>query len=202
MKKYPAIALIELSSVAAGILTSDAMVKRSPITMLKSGTVSHGNYLILVGGSVAAVEEAYAEGLAKGGDTVLDRIFLPDVHPQVHDSLLGMCRSCSGAALAIIETKTAATTIRAADAGIKGAQVDIVEMRLADGLDGKAFTIVTGKVEDVEAAVEIAKAAVVNPDFWLRDTVIPNLNPAVAGQIAATTRFAQAEARHLQDGEV
>ena len=48
MKKYPSIALLELSSIAVGIFTADAMVKRAPITVLKSGTVHNGKYLILI----------------------------------------------------------------------------------------------------------------------------------------------------------
>ncbi len=202
MKKYPAIALIELSGVAAGIAVSDAMVKQAPITMLKSGTVSHGNYLILIGGSVAAVEEAYSVGLTQSGKALIDRVFLPDVHQQVHDAVQGNRRGCNGAALGVLETKTVAANILAADAAVKGAEVEIVEIRLADGLDGKAFTLVTGKVEDVEAAVQIAKSAVVTPDCWLSDIVIPNLHPAVAGQIGSATRFNQSELRYLTDGEV
>ncbi|MFQ5584163.1 MAG: BMC domain-containing protein [Calditrichia bacterium] len=50
MKIYPAIALIEISNIAAGIKVGDAMLKKSPIALLKTGTVSRGKYLVLVGG--------------------------------------------------------------------------------------------------------------------------------------------------------
>ena len=95
MDRYPEIALIEYSSIATGIYCGDAMVKRAPITVLKSGTVHQGKFLVLIGGSVAAVEESYEEGLAMGGDSVVDKVFLPFVHTQVHDAILGKRQPCS-----------------------------------------------------------------------------------------------------------
>ena len=59
----PAITVLELDSVAIGTQVADAMVKRAPIKLIRSGTVQPGKYLILVGGSVAAVEESHVEGL-------------------------------------------------------------------------------------------------------------------------------------------
>ena len=38
MKKYPAIAVIEFSSIADGIYTTDAILKKAPIAMIKGGT--------------------------------------------------------------------------------------------------------------------------------------------------------------------
>ncbi|NOY76475.1 MAG: BMC domain-containing protein [Calditrichaeota bacterium] len=202
MKKYPAIALIEFSSIANGILSGDAMVKKAPITMLKSGTVSRGNYLILIGGSVASVEEAFAEGLTTGDKFVVDKVILPDVHPQVHDAILGNKNSCEKDAIGVIETTTVATTIRAADAGIKGASVSILEMRLADGMGGKSFTIFSGAVEDVESALEIARNSVEKPEFWLNSTLIPRLDPEMVRQIEATTRFSVGRPQILENGEI
>jgi len=202
MKKYPAIALIEFSSIANGILSGDAMVKKAPITMLKSGTVSRGNYLILIGGSVASVEEAFAEGLAAGDKFVVDHVILPDVHPEVHDAILGNKNPCEKDAIGVIETTTVATTIRAADAGIKGASVTILEMRLADGMGGKSFTIFSGAVEDVESAIEIAQNSIEKPEFWLNSTLIPRLDPEMVRQIETTTRFSVGHPQILEDGEI
>ena len=87
MKTYPAIALIEYSSIATGILASDAMLKKAPITVIKSGTVHNGKYLVLIGGSVASVEESYVKGLAIDPDNIIDSVILPNVHQQLHDSI-------------------------------------------------------------------------------------------------------------------
>ena len=80
MKQQDALALIELDSIPAGILTADAMLKEAPIAVLKSGTVHNGKYLILIGGSVAAVGMAFAKGMSRGQDYLLDAVFLPDIH--------------------------------------------------------------------------------------------------------------------------
>lgn len=201
MNRYPAIALIEFSSVAVGIKAGDAMVKRAPITVLKSGTVHNGKYLVFVGGSVASVSESYDAGLSVGGDLVIDRVLLADVHPQVHDAVLGARQTCSSDALGIIETSTVAAMVRATDAGVKGADVQIVEIRLADDLGGKALSIFAGRVEDVEAAVEIAKGVVTPADFWLQATLIPRLHAQMAKQIDKSTYFARAAVQKLEDGE-
>ena len=41
-KQYAALALLEFETVASGILASDLMVKRSPIALLRCGTVHPG----------------------------------------------------------------------------------------------------------------------------------------------------------------
>jgi microcompartment protein CcmL/EutN len=202
MKKYPAIALIELSSIAAGILCADAMVKKAPITVIKSGTVHNGKYLILIGGSVASVEEAYYEGLSKTGDAKIDKVILPDVHEQVHDAILGHRAVCSKAAIGIIETSSVAATIQSADAAIKGTDINIIEIRLANDLGGKAFTIFNGDIEDIQAAVTIAEEKTTSQTFWISKTVIPNLHSDMANQIESSTHFSKLNMHLLEEGEV
>ena len=55
MRTYPTIAVIEFSSIADGIYCTDALLKKAPITMLKSGTVSRGRYLTMIGGTTSWV---------------------------------------------------------------------------------------------------------------------------------------------------
>ena len=61
-----ALALLEFSGAAAGILAVDRMLKMAPVALLRCGTVHPGRYLALVGGSVAATEEAHAAGAGGG----------------------------------------------------------------------------------------------------------------------------------------
>jgi microcompartment protein CcmL/EutN len=201
MKKYPAIALIEFSSIATGVIAGDAMVKKAPISMLKTGTVSRGKYLVLIGGSTASVEESFKEGLRIGATAIVDKVFLPDVHPQVLDAMLGARKNVADEAFGLIETTSIAATIEAADAGIKGAIVNIIEIRLGDALGGKAFVMLNGKVEDVEAAVEIGMNAITNKALWRNKTIIPSLHREMAKQIDLSTRFAVAEYQKLPDDE-
>ncbi len=202
MGRYPAIALIEFSSIAVGIKASDAMVKKAPITMLKSGTVHNGKFLVFIGGSVASVSEAFEEGLWVGSDQTIDRVMLPDVHEQVHDAVLGKRQKFSSDAVGIIETTTVASMIRSTDAAVKGADVNIMEIRLADDLGGKAFSIFSGSLEDVEMAIDLSRDAVSHPDFWLNHTLIPRLHEQMAKQIDHSTQFAQAKLDALEGGEI
>jgi len=185
----PAIALVELDSIAVGMRAGDAMVKRAPVEVTYAGTVHPGKYLVLVGGDVASVEESYAAGLAAAGDAVIDRIILPSAHPEVVRYLRGMRGRVTGEALGIVETTTVAATIGAADRGLKGAEVDLVELKLADRLGGKAYCVFSGMVADVEAAVEIAVDGLEDPTTLVARVVIPDFHDEMLANLEAATEF-------------
>jgi microcompartment protein CcmL/EutN len=185
----PALALVEFSSIATGIKAADAMVKRAPIDVIKSGTVQPGKYLVLIGGEVADVEESLEEGREVGRNSLVDYILLPHVHPEVVESIGGGRVLKANDALGVIETTTVAASIHAADAGIKGAEVRLVEVRLADGLGGKGIVLFSGMVADVEAAVEIGVGVLRSPDLLVRQVVIPKLHPEMWGNVSDATRF-------------
>ncbi len=185
----PALALVDFSSIAIGIEAADAMIKRADIRIIKAGTVQPGRYLVLIGGSVADVGESLAAGREVGGDTVLDHIFLPHVHPEVVRAIGGGRVPGATDALGIVETTTVPAAILAADAGIKGAEVRLVEVRLADGLGGKGIVLYSGVVADVEAAVEIAVNVLERPELLVRKVVIPQLHSAMWENVSDATRF-------------
>jgi microcompartment protein CcmL/EutN len=185
----PALALLEFSSIAAGIEAADAMVKRAPIDIIRSGTVQPGKYLVLIGGEVADVEESLAAGREVGGDAAVDLVYLPQVHPEVVASIAGERVPDVTDALGIVETATVAAAIHAADAGIKGAAVRLVEVRLADGLGGKGIVLFSGLVADVEAAVEIGVGVLERSELLVRKVVIPKLHPEMWENVADATRF-------------
>ncbi len=185
----PALALLELESIAAGIEAGDAMAKRAPIDVLRAGTVHPGKYLVLVGGSVGDVEEALDAGREAGGACVIDVLFLPNVHPDVVAAIRGRRDAPGGEALGIVETRTVASVIEAADAGLKGTHVRLLELRLADDLGGKGYLLFDGSVSDVEAAVEIATGRL-GPVAAVLSRVEPRLHPEMAGNLAANAQFA------------
>ena len=185
----PALALLEFCSIAIGLQAADAMVKKAPISRIASGTVQPGKYLVMIAGEVAEVEESREAGLEIGSGFLLDQVFLPAVHPDVVSAIVGDSLEGQGEALGIIETVHAASTIQAADAGVKGAQVTLRQIRLADGLGGKGFCLFQGIVSDVEAAVEIGVGALPNPEYLVQQVVIPQLHHDVAGYLARSTSF-------------
>lgn len=185
----PALALLEFRSIAAGIQAADAMVKRAPIDLIRAGTVQPGKYLVLIGGEVADVEESLAAGRDVGAPAAVDFVFLPQVHPEVVEAISGGRVPEVQDALGVIETTTVAAAIHAADAGIKGAEVRLVEVRLADGLGGKGIVLFAGMVADVEAAVEIGVGVLERPELLVRQVVIPQLHPEMWENVADATRF-------------
>jgi microcompartment protein CcmL/EutN len=185
----PALALVEFSSIATGILAADAMVKRAPIDTIKTGTVQPGKYLVLIGGMVADVEESVAAGREVGATALVDYILLPQVHPEVVEAVGGGRVPEVTDSLGVIETTTVAASIHAADAGIKGAVVRLVEVRLADGLGGKGIVLFSGLVADVEAAVEIGVGVLERPELLVRQVVIPQLHAEMWENVSEATRF-------------
>jgi microcompartment protein CcmL/EutN len=170
----PAIALVELSSIAAGVLTCDAMLKEARVRLVEAKPVSPGKYIILVAGDEASAESSYRRGLDVGGDAVLDHLFIPNLHPQVLATISGGTRLDAFDSAGVIETTTVAATILAADAAAKTAPVILAEIRLAIGLGGKAFVVMSGDVADVEASVAAGVAAVPKAEHVVRHVVIPN----------------------------
>ena len=162
----PSLALIEVASIARGHRVADAMVKRAPVELLRCDPVSPGKLLVLVAGEVASVDEAFRAGLEVAGDAALDKLFLPRAHDQLPAALRGEARAGEGeqrhdiGALGIVETRTVAATILSADAAVKAALVRLIEMQLARGIGGKAYFVVTGALDEVEASVEAALGAV------------------------------------------
>jgi microcompartment protein CcmL/EutN len=185
----PAIGLLEFSSVASGIVAADAMVKRAPIDDLVAGSVHPGKYLVLVAGDVASVEESVAAGRDAAPASLVAEILLPDVHAGVVAALRGERIPGPVEALGVLETATVAPLLSAADAGLKGASVDLLEVHLADGLGGKAYLLFGGTVSDVEAAIEIGRVRV-DANVLVGAEVIAQLHGEMGDNLTAHGRFA------------
>jgi microcompartment protein CcmL/EutN len=199
MKRYPAIAIVELSSIADGIYCTDALLKKAPIAMLKAGTVSGGRYLIILGGSTASVEEALNEALELNQASRLDHIFLPDVHDQVHAALLGQRQPMLQDAVAILETSTVAANVRAAELALKGTQVRLIELRLADyEMSGKAISLFNGELAEVEAAMDLAGEFLRGRKEYVQHRIIANPHHTLTQQLGAGTRFSGAQPLELE----
>lgn len=187
----PALALLEFHSIAAGIEAGDAMVKRAPVERILAGTIQPGYYLVLVTGEVADVSEAVDAGVLTGGEALRDRLLLPNVHPGVVAALGGARESggetAAADALGIVETETVAAGILAADAGLKGAEVRLSQLRLGDGLGGKGLALFTGLVSDVETAVAIGGDTVAA--HVVRRAVIARLHGEMWENVNGSGRF-------------
>jgi microcompartment protein CcmL/EutN len=189
MTKLPAIALIEFSSVAAGAYAADRMVKRSPVELLRAGTVQPGKYVILIGGGTAEVEESYREGMQAATAEIIDEVFLPQVHPRVVEALDGDRRYKKYESLVVLETSTIAAIVRATDAAAKGAMIEVAELRLGSGLGGRGLAILTGDRTDIEAAADIATRSLAGRDVTLCHSIVSNVHEQFAERLGESSRF-------------
>jgi len=169
----PAIGLVELNSIARGIMVCDAMVKKAPIRVVEALPICPGKYMVLIAGEVAPVESSLKVGLEVGGEYVVDDLFLPQVHPQVLPAILALTEVDKLEALGIMETFSIAASIIAADAAAKAANIKLIEVRLAKGLGGKAYVTLTGDIADVEAAVKAGTEIVTASGLLLTQVIIP-----------------------------
>jgi len=198
MKTHPAVALVDFSDIPAGILATDAMIKKAPIALLRCGTITAGRYLTVIGGSTASVAEAFAEGLYWGGTHVLDQVFLADVDPQLHEALFGRRQTGLGGTMAVLTADAVPAAVRAAEAALKGTPVTLVEIRLADsGLAGQGLVVLRGELHDVEAAVSLALAAA-GPARRVSHRILTAPHDALWSQVDAATLFAQVPTARLE----
>ena len=197
-----AFALIESASVAAGVQAVDSMLKKSPVALLRCGTVHPGRWLALVGGTVAATQEAHAEGVAVLGESLCDEVCLADPHPALAAALSGERQPPEGEALGVLETTTSPALLRAVDAALKSVPVGVAELRLADDLGGKAVVLLHGLLADVEAALEIAAANLGPCGAVAGSSLMPRLDENLRDVLAATTRFGGCAPWRPEGGEV
>jgi microcompartment protein CcmL/EutN len=161
----PALGVLEVATIARGVVVADAALKRAPAVLLSSRAVSGGKHLVMLEGGVAEVEEAMAAGALAGGDLVLDRVTLAAADDQVWP-MLGApvappdwAGDAGAEAVAIIETRTVCAAIAAADAACKVADVAVRDVRFAVDLAGKAYFTLTGSLDAIEAAAAAATDA-------------------------------------------
>jgi microcompartment protein CcmL/EutN len=171
--KLTAIGLLELNSVAQGLLVADSVIKTAEIKLLKAQAVCPGKYLIIMGGEIGAVSSALEVGLAKGGNMIVDYHLFGNMDPVVARAMLGVGEVPQGKSMGIIETFTVAAAIVGADAAVKAADVDLVDIRIACGLGGKSYAVLSGEVASVEAAVAVVRKNLQEIGPLANVTVIP-----------------------------
>jgi microcompartment protein CcmL/EutN len=177
------IGLIELSSVAAGFVVADTMLKAGTVRLLLSRSICSGKYMVLIGGDTAAVESAVAAGAQAADGCLIDQLVIANVHPDVFMALGRSQPSQPDGALGILESFNVATLIEAADAAAKAANITLLEIRLAMALGGKAFVTMTGDVASVQAAVAAGRQVISQAGVLVNAVVISRPHPDVYREV-------------------
>jgi microcompartment protein CcmL/EutN len=150
--------MVEFTSIARGIYAADQMVKISDVEIVTAQTICPGKYIALVEGDVAAVQDSVHIGEKFAEEFYVDSLVIPNVHHGIFPAICGATMPERVTALGIFETFSVATMITAADQILKAAELEPIEIRLGNGLGGKAFFTFTGDVAAVETGVEAGRA--------------------------------------------
>lgn len=178
-----AIGLLEIKNVTKGIEVADQMLKAANVELLMSQPFCPGKYVVLVTGDVGAVQSAIRTGKATGADQVVDEFVLPNVHPGVFPALAGCTDVKELRAIGVIESFSVASAVTAADAAAKAAAIELIEIRLARGMGGKAVVLMTGDVGAVTAAVRTGSSLIENSGFLVDKLVIAAPHKALHGAL-------------------
>ena len=169
-----AIGIVESSSIAMGYLIGDTMIKTANTELLLLRSICSGKFVALVGGEVAAVKASVDAGVIAAAHTLVDSFVIPNVHESVFSAIRGVTEIKSYEALGILEAFSVSSLIEGADAAVKSANVELIEIRLAMALGGKAFCTMTGSVSDVREAVRVGAGIIGEKGLLVNSVVIPS----------------------------
>ena len=167
------IGMVELTSIAKGFQAADSMLKAAEVELLMNRSICPGKFMVAVSGEVAAVEAAVQAGETTGGATVVDKFVIAHIDERILPAISGANTPENRGALGIIETFSVAACIEAADAALKAADVDLIQLHLAMAIGGKAYVTLTGDVAAVETATQAGIDLIKEKGLLVQRVVIP-----------------------------
>lgn len=171
------IGFLELNSIAKGIEAADIILKTADVRLVYAKASCPGKYQILFTGEVAAVKSSLESGIATGKSFVVDSCVIPRVHPQVVKAINMAGEIDELKAVGVMEFYNVTASVYAADAAVKAADVDLIEIRVGTGIGGKSFVVLTGEVAAVREAIYCGIATENAQGMLLSEVVIPNPHP-------------------------
>lgn len=147
------IGFLELNSIAKGVEVADIVLKTAEVDLIFAKASCPGKYYLLFTGEVAAVQASIDAGCCLGESYVVDHCVIPHVHPQVVKAINMTAMLDTMQAVGVMEFFSVTASVYGADAAVKAADVELVDVRLGTGIGGKSFVILTGEVAAVREAV-------------------------------------------------
>lgn len=152
MKK--SIGMIEYRSIARAMESTDVMLKAANVELVLSTPVCPGKYVSIVSGEVGAVESAIKAGKMAADIFAIEDYIIPNINEEIFPALSGTTSYDHIESLGIIETMSAITSIMAGDIAVKAGNTKLIEIRIARGLGGKGYTLISGELASVKAALK------------------------------------------------
>lgn len=181
MKK--SIGLLEFKSIAKGIEVTDEVLKAANVELIFANPICPGKYVAMVTGEVAAVNHAMRTAENLGDVFQIESLTLSNVQDEVLKALAGTIDPGEIQALGIIETMSAVSSIMVADTAVKSSNIRLIEVRIARGLGGKGFTLLTGEISSVKRAIEACKNEYKPTGEILCATVVATPNKALVDSL-------------------
>ena len=169
-----AIGMVEYKTVSTGLYVADLICKTAEVELIEAQTVCPGKYIVLFTGELSAVNACIEAARNGYGEQLIDSFLLGNPHEGIFPAIYGTSQIEKIRALGVLETFSAASIIVAADEAAKCAEVELIELRIARGMCGKSYMLLTGEVAAVEAAIAKAKSAIGENAMFLDSSVIAN----------------------------
>ena len=173
------IGFLETNSIAKGIEAADAILKAADTALISARPSCPGKYQVLFSGEVAAVTASLEAGARVADGYVVDSVVIPRVHPQVVEAIGMACAPTDLQAIGVMEFFSITAAVYAADAAVKAADVQLLDVRLGTGIGGKSFVIMTGEVAAVNESVNCGIQAAADKGMVYEKCVIPNPRPEI-----------------------
>ncbi|MBE6926989.1 MAG: BMC domain-containing protein [Ruminococcaceae bacterium] len=174
-----ALGMIETNSIPLGVNAGDAMLKAATVELVCAQPVCAGKYIVLVTGEVAAVKESVAAGKEVAGSRLVDSMIISHVHEQVPKAINACNDIGQVSAVGVMEAFSLCAAVIVADAAVKAADVQLIDVRLGRGLGGKSFITLTGEVAAVRAAISAGEKLPEAKGLMSESVVIPSPHPDI-----------------------
>lgn len=174
-----ALGMIEYLTVATGITAADTMAKTAQVEVIEAHVVCPGKYIALIEGELSAVNAAVENAKAQNPSKLVDSFVLGNPDESIFPAIYGSTDVKNPSALGIFETYSAASIIVAADIASKTADVELIELRIAKGMCGKSYMLITGEVSAVQASIDTVKERLKETSMYLDSSVIANPDPEI-----------------------
>ncbi|MEI0532238.1 BMC domain-containing protein [Brachyspira pilosicoli] len=168
------IGMLELNSIAKGILVTDYIGKTANVNILRAHSICPGKYIVIFSGEVGAVEESKNVGIEMGGPSVINSFVIANIHDSVIQAINGTVGDFPRAAIGVIEYFSIASAVEGADDAVKASDISLVNVRLGFAIGGKSYVTFTGEVSAVEEAVRAGIRKAEKNGLVVNFSVIPS----------------------------
>ena len=168
-----AIGMVEFMTVSSGMRGADIIVKTAEVDIVEAATVCPGKYIVIFTGELSAIRACVDNAKADNLSKIVDTFVLGNPDDAIFPAIYGATPPENVEALGVLETYSAATAVVCADSAAKTSLVKLIELRLARGMCGKSYLLITGSVSAVTAAIEKAENDAKDRGMLLDSQVIP-----------------------------